>query len=146
MWGFTDDLDRTFAVFDDFRRRIDRAFEGFDARSSQGLYGQPRTVLRDTGAELVLEADVPGLADKDIQITVTQDSLTIAGERPAESPEGYAVHRRERLPLSFSRSFALPVKIDADRASASVKNGVLTVTLGKAAEAKPRQITVKASA
>jgi HSP20 family protein len=145
MWGFTDDLDRTFAVFDDFRRRIDRAFEGFDARSSQGLYGQPRASLRDTGAEVVLEADVPGLTEKDLDLTVTQDSLTIAGQRAPETPEGYAVHRRERGALSFSRSFALPVKIDSERVSATVKNGVLTVTLPKAAEAKPRQIAVKAS-
>jgi len=149
MWGFGDNDDRTFGALDDFRRRMDRLFEGFDARWSVGdAYGTgwPAVELRDSGAELVLEADVPGLTDKDIQLTVTQDTLGLTGERKADAPEGYAVHRRERSVQRFSRAWALPTKVDVERVVATVKNGVLSVTLPKAAESRPRQITIKASA
>jgi HSP20 family protein len=148
MWGFGEDNDRTFGALDDFRRRMDRLFEGFDARwGVNEAYGVswPRAELRDTGSELVLEADVPGLTDKDIQLTVTQDTVGLAGERKADAPEGYQVHRRERGHQRFSRAWALPTRIDAERVEATVKNGVLTVTLPKAADARPRQISVKAS-
>ncbi len=148
MWGFGEDYDRTWGALDDFRRRMDRLFEGFDARRGGGdAYGVdwPRAELRDSGAELVLEADVPGLTDKDIQLTVTQDTLGLAGERKADAPEGYSVHRRERGHEQFSRAWALPTKVDVDRVAATVKDGVLTVTLPKSAEARPRQISVKAS-
>jgi HSP20 family protein len=148
MWGFSEEYDRNFGALDDFRRRMDRLFEGFDARWGQEGESAvwPHTTLRDTGGELVLEADVPGLADKDITLTVAQDTVTLVGERKLDVPEGYAVQRRERAPHRFSRSFALPSKVDAERVSASVKNGVLTVTLPKAADSRPRQIQIKASA
>jgi HSP20 family protein len=148
MWGFGDDTDRTFGALDDFRRRMDRLFEGFDARwGANEAYGAngPRAELRDTGTELVLEADVPGLTDKDIQLNVTQDTLGLAGERKADAPEGYSVHRRERGFQRFSRAWALPTRVDTERVEATVKNGVLTVTLPKAADARPRQISVKTS-
>jgi HSP20 family protein len=148
MWGFGEDYDRTYGALDDFRRRMDRLFEGFDARWGAGeAYGAtwPRAELRDTGSELVLEAEVPGLSDKDIQLTVTQDTLGLAGERKVEVPEGYSVHRRERGNHRFARSWALPTKIDTERVAATVKNGVLTVTMPKSAEARPRQITVRAT-
>jgi HSP20 family protein len=148
MWGFAEDNDRTFGALDDFRRRMDRLFEGFDARwGVNDAYGAgfPRAELRDTGAELVLEADVPGLTDKDIQLTVTQDTLGLSGERKSDAPEGYSVHRRERGAQRFSRAWALPTRIDTERVEATVKNGVLTITMPKAADARPRSITVKAS-
>ena len=92
----------------------------------------------------LLTAEVPGLGENDIQISATMDSLTIAGERKAAAPEGYAAHRQERGALRFARSFALPAKIDVDKVSASVKNGVLTVTMPKHPESQPKAITVKA--
>jgi HSP20 family protein len=147
MWGF-EDIDRTFLALDDFRRRMDRLFDGFDARwglesGTAGVW--PRSSLRDTGGELVLEAEVPGLSEKDLQLTLTQDTLTVAAERKVEVPEGYAVQRRERAAQKFSRSYALPTKVDVERAGAEVKNGRLVVTLPKAAEVRPRQIAVKSS-
>ena len=70
--------------------------------------------------------------------------LTISGERKVEAPEGYSVHRQERGSVKFSRSFTFPCRIDTEKASATVKDGVLTIKLAKAAEAKPRKITVTA--
>ncbi len=148
MWGIGEDYDRTFGALDDFRRRMDRLFEGFDSRWGAGEgFGVvwPRAELRDTGAELVLEAEVPGLTEKDVQLTVTQDTLGLAGERKLDVPEGYSVHRRERGQQRCARSFALPTRVDVDHVMATVKNGILTVTLPKSADARPRQIAVKAS-
>jgi HSP20 family protein len=71
--------------------------------------------------------------------------LTVTGERRADAPEGYSVHRQERLPARFSRGFQLPVKVDGAGITAALKDGVLTVTMPKAAESQPRQITVKSA-
>lgn len=148
------DFDRTFAMMDQLRRRMDRLFEDYDAPRSQ-LRGEfdrnaprhvagPRVHLYDTGAALVVKADLPGMTEKDVQITLNQDVLTLSGERKPDAPQGYAVHRQERAPVRFSRSFTLPSKVDPEKTSASLKNGVLTLTLNKAAEAQPRQIQVRA--
>lgn len=140
------DFDRTLAVFDELQRRMNRVFEGYDVRMPNflGATTWPSTNLYDTGKELVLKAQLPGLSEKEVNITGNQDSITISGERKTEVPEGYSVHREERSEVQFSRSFALPVKVDLEKTTASMKNGILTVTMAKAAEAQPRNITVKA--
>jgi HSP20 family protein len=99
----------------------------------------------DAGGNLVLEADVPGMTQKDLRLTVNESTLTLEGERKSDAPEGYSVHRQERGALRFSRSFTLPVKTDSERCEATVKDGVLIVKLPKAKEAQPRQIEVRAS-
>ena len=104
----------------------------------------PRLNLFDTGAELVVEADVPGMTEKDIELTLHDGVLTLAGERKIAAPEGYTPRRQERAGFKFSRSIALPTRVDAEKTIALVKDGVLTITLAKAPEARPRQIAVKA--
>lgn len=141
-WG---DIDSVFTWMDELRRRMDQAFREFD--TSYGLLSGtawPRANLYDTGAEFVLKAEMPGLSAKDVNLSITQDTLTVSGERKLEVPEGYSTHRKERVPLSFSRSFSLPCRIDAEKVSANLQDGLLTVRLSKAAEAQPRQIAVKA--
>ena len=140
------DFDRTFTWMDTLRRQMDRAWDepissGWDLRSSRGF---PVTNLHDTGDAYLVRAEVPGLSDKDVKVEVNQDVLTISGKREGNAPEGYTVHRRERAPVQFSRSFSFPTPVDMEKVGASVKNGVLTVRLAKAAEAQPRQIAVKA--
>ena len=148
MLGYTTDLERTFRLMDRLRRRMDRVLDDFDQNAESvglrlGPGNFPRTNLIDTGSALVLEADLPGLSEKDVGLTLTQDVLTLAGERKTELPEGYGVHRRERLPMRFSRSYALPSKVDPEKTRAVIKDGVLTVTLEKAAEVRPREIAVR---
>lgn len=148
MLGYTRDLDRTFRLMDQLRRRMDRMLDDFDTAENVGLRGSgtfPRSNLYDTGNALVLEADLPGLSEQEVTLNLTNDVLTLSGERKTEAPTGYSVHRRERVPFKFSRSYALPAKVDPDKTSALMKDGVLTVTLEKAPELKPRQISVKAS-
>jgi HSP20 family protein len=143
------DFNPSFSPLDELRRRFDRVFEDIDRepapREAASVAVGPRVNLYDRGAELVLTADVPGLSEKDLQITLDRESLTIRGERKVTPPEGYTAHRRERESLKFARSFTLPAKVDPERASATVKDGVLTLTLAKAADAQPRQIAVKSA-
>jgi len=145
MFASWNDFERTFAAMDELRRTVEQAYREDDALSFQRVTGWPRMSLWDEGRNLVLKADVPGLTDKDVQLQLTQDVLTVSGERKSDAPEGYSVHRQERQPARFSRSFTLPYKVTADAITATLQNGVLTVTLPKAPESQPRQITVKAT-
>jgi HSP20 family protein len=144
-FGFSD-MDRTFSALSELRREMDRVFsdfdQGFGLGRSLGLNAGPRTNLFDTGSALVLKAEVPGVDEKDLNISVDQGTLTIRGERKDEVPEGYAVHRKEHGAFKFSRAFTLPCKVETEKVKASLKNGILELTLPKAPEAQPRQIEV----
>jgi len=149
MFNRFDEFDRTFAVMDQLRRRMDRMIEDTEpgrARDAERMWSGrfPRVHFQDTGSSLVLRADVPGLGEKDVQLSIHQDVLTVSGERRDEAPAGWFVHRKERAPVKFSRSFTLPCKVDPEKSTATLKNGVLTVTLTKAMDAQPRQIAVRA--
>ncbi|HEY8039963.1 MAG TPA: Hsp20/alpha crystallin family protein [Polyangiaceae bacterium] len=98
----------------------------------------------ETKDAFVVKADVPGLAEGDVSVSVEEDALLIRGERKTEAPAGYQVHLRERAPVAFTRKLPLPTRVDADAVTATLKDGVLTVTLPKARETLPRQIAVKA--
>jgi len=143
------DFDRSFAALDELRRQMN-AWLGELERPRVGAapsalgYSWPLVNLYDNGAELVLSAAVPGLSKDDLELTVTGDTLAISGQRTVAVPEGYSVHRQERGNVKFARSFALPAKIDTEKLAATVKDGMLTITMAKAEAAKPRQITVKA--
>jgi len=89
---------------------------------------------------------MPGLGDKDVQLSVQKDVLTLSGERKFDAPEGYYMHRQERSPIRFSRSFTLPCKVDPDKSTAALKDGVLTVTLSKIPDEQPRQIAINVNA
>ena len=136
------DIDRTFAVMDQLRRRMDRLFDEYEParqrEEAERLWSRgrwPRLSLSDMGTTLVLKVELPGLSEKDIQLSIHQDSLTLSGERKVDAPEGYLVHRQERTPLKFARSLTLPCKVDAEKGTATLKDGVLTVTFAKAFEA-----------
>ena len=95
--------------------------------------------------ELIVKASVPGLKPEDITITVVGDSLTIKGNSQGEvkqEKENYVV--QERRFGSFQRTLNLPVAVQADKAHADFENGVLTLTLPKVEEIKPKQIKVTA--
>ncbi len=100
--------------------------------------------IEETEEAFVLTADVPGLAQKDVRITIHDNVLTLQGERREEKTEKRrGAHRTERLYGTFVRSFPLPSSVDAGNARATYRDGVLTVNLPKREEAKPRQIEVK---
>lgn len=147
------EFDNAYTMMDELRRRMDRIFgdvsgyAGGQPEQRGGAWslsagGWPRLNVLDTGSQVVVEAEVPGLSQQDLQLTINQNLLTLTGERRLDVPEGYAVHRQERVPLRFSRSVNLPCKVDPEKATATLDNGVLTVTLAKAPEAQPRKISI----
>lgn len=131
--------------FDELRREIDRVVDGDHAGFSLGRELWPSATVTDAGNAWLLRAEVPGLTEKDVELTVNAESVTLRAERKLEAPQGYTVHRRERGGFRLARTFSLPTKIDPDNVAASLKNGVLTVKLSKAPEAQPRQVQVKSS-
>lgn len=140
-FGFAD-FGRTYAPHAQLRRELDRLFGEFE----RGVTAESTTLsFEDQGANFVLRADVPGLTENDFQISLAGSTLTLKGERKVEAPEGYTVHRRERSAVRFARSLELPARVEADKVTAELKHGVLTITLPKAAEVQPRQIAVKAA-
>jgi len=135
-------------AFDDLRREMNRLFFDFESARPALEFeagAWPRVSLDDTGEQLVLRAEVPGIAEKDLELQVQENTVTLRGERKEEVPEGHSVHRKERADFRFARSFQLPVAVAADKVEAQLKNGVLTVTLPKAEAAKPRKISVRTS-
>jgi HSP20 family protein len=104
----------------------------------------PLLNLSEDEDNLYVRAELPGVDPGDIELTTHQDKLMVKGERkiPAED-ETVSYHRREREAGRFQRVTALPVQVDTDSVTAVCKDGVLTITLPKASEAKPRQIEVQ---
>jgi HSP20 family protein len=103
--------------------------------------------MLDQKDEIVLRADLPGLEEKDIDVTVHDGSVTIRGERREETEEKKKdeYYYCERKYGAFSRTLPLPTGIDADKVKATFKRGVLEVHLPKAKEARGRKIEVKAA-
>ena len=121
---------------------FDDVFDNFFAQARSVSAG-PRFTSQDHGNEVVLRAEVPGLSDKDIQISFENGALTISGERQLDVPEGFQAHIRERMPMRFSRTFSLSSQMDVGKAEAKIENGELTLTIPRRPEAQPRQIPIK---
>jgi len=99
--------------------------------------------VRETENDYVIHASLPGIRPDDVQITVHGDTLTIRGDvKNEEEKQGEHWHIRERRSGTFQRSLSLGAPVSSDRAEATFENGVLTLTLPKAEEAKPRQIRI----
>ena len=128
-------------------RLFDEATQNWNGDGNTPNGWNPETDIYETETDLVLQADLPGFNAKDIDIVVENNVLTIRGERQFEAkvqPEG--LHRMERSYGKFSRSFALPATVNAQKIQANYKNGVLTVTLAKAEHARPKRIQIAATA
>ena len=130
---------------------VNRLFEDTFARDRQGhadlTTWAPAVDIYETENELVVQADLPDLQDKDIDVRVENNTLTIRGERKFEkdvNEENYL--RIERAYGSFARSFTLPNTINAEAIRAEYRNGVLTVRMLKREESKPKQIQITVSA
>jgi len=104
----------------------------------------PAVDIKEEVDGFLIEADIPGVDPKDIEISMEGGVLTIRGERKAEQQEeGKGYKRVERIYGTFYRRFSLPDTADADKVSASGKNGVLQISIPKKAVAQPRKIVVQ---
>lgn len=126
---------------------MDRLFDnlyGHNWRDGD-LFDVPAVDMFQTENEVVVKASLPGMKADDIQISVVSDVLTMKGEmRVEQDVKEAAYHIRERRSGSFTRSIQLPAPVQADKARAEFEDGVLTLTLPKAEEVRPKTITVKA--
>ena len=102
----------------------------------------PALDLYQSTDNIVAVVELPGMRKQDVEISLHDGTLTISGERKHESTNGDKAERTERYIGSFRRSIALPTRVDANKISATYRDGILTVTLPKAEEVKPKQIQV----
>lgn len=132
-------------VLGDLDRMMDAVFG--DIGSTRSYSRIPAVDVVETDAGYELKADIPGFAEKDVEIKVDDQLLTISGKHEeAEAKEGKDKSgwlMRERRSASFVRSFTLPTDVEKDHISATVSNGLLTVSLPKTPKAQPRLIDVK---
>lgn len=138
-----DRRNRGMSLLEDFDRLFDNVFSGAPTFANTNT---PVVDVREEKDRYVLEAELPGMSEKDVDLHVEDNMLTIKSakeeEKEEKNEEGYLV--RERRSRSFSRSFVLPKDVDRDKVEARFKNGLLTLTMPKSAESKARQIQIKA--
>ncbi|MBO0763069.1 MAG: Hsp20/alpha crystallin family protein [Hyphomicrobiaceae bacterium] len=141
-------------VFRGFRTQLDTLFEDWFGRSIGGALA-PRVDVSETANEVTLTVELPGVAEKDIDVSLSGNQLTIKGEKKSEhqekedSDDGRVFHRVERTFGAFQRTMTIPFDVEPDKVSAGFKDGVLTITLPKPAgtseQPQKRRIEVKRS-
>jgi len=137
-WKPIDEVDR-------LRQEVDSVFGSF-LSGTEPFFSRVYPALNFSEKEnnLLVRAELPGVKPESLDISVVEGRLQISGERKIDVEEqniGY--HRREREAGFFRRTIALPTRVDPGKVSAIMRNGVLTITLPKSEEAKPKKITVK---
>lgn len=144
-------------IWRSFRTEMDRLFDrfnsGFGMTPFPGLrykssfsVPSPAVDIAEDEASFKLSAELPGMTEKDIQVSLSGDTLTIKGEKRQEREETKNdYHLTERSYGEFQRSFILPQGVDGEKIDAAFANGVLTVTVPKTAQASPKKIEVKAA-
>ncbi len=136
-----------FREMQDIQDTFNRFFSNLRPRSVEGWEEaggnwSPAVDIMETEGEMVFHVEVPGFEKDDIDISLTNGVLSISGERQFEEETGRNYRRVERFYGKFFRSFQLPTTVDAANIKANLKSGILTLTLPKRDEAKPRQIPV----
>jgi len=105
----------------------------------------PSANLYDASESLVLMAELPGVRESDLEISVQGNQVVLRGQRSIQYPEGASAHRRERQVGAFHRTVELPFVVDADKVDAVYRHGVLTLNIPKPREHQRRQVQVRAS-
>lgn len=134
---------------DEMNRLFDNFFKGFDIEPFGRKFPAftPNIDVSETEKEVVISAELPGIEEKDIDVSLSKDAITIKGEKKEEKEEkGKSYYRMERSYGSFSRTIPLPAEIDADKTTAEFKKGVLTIKMPKTPEAikETKKIPIKA--
>jgi len=132
-----------FSAFYDLPRQIDRFFDEFWKPNviSQRRASYPPVNITEDQTNIYVDAEIPGMDIDDLEITLTEGSLVIKGNRKADNGNYY---RQERPTGVFQRIINLNVPIDAEKVKAKMKNGLLEIVLPKADEAKPKKISIEA--
>lgn len=142
-----------FRELDNLRREIDEAFRGVGfSRPFGPTFLSPTTARRfpmvnfsEDEGNVYVQALIPGVDPKDVDLSVLRNTLTISGERRPFAEMKGIIHRTELGSGKFSRTLELPVDIDPNRITAQCRDGIMTVTMAKAEHAKPKKIEIKLS-
>lgn len=130
---------RRLLDWDPFREMVP-----FSWPEERGVSFSPAFEVKETKGSYFFKADVPGIAEKDLDITLTGNRLTVSGKREAEKEDqGETYYAYERSYGRFTRSFTLPEGADAEQIKADMKDGVLTLTVPKRPEVMPKKISLK---
>ena len=148
VWPSRPTFDSPFADFDSVRREMLRLLDS--AAGAGETFGEvgagvfpPMNITQDND-NFYLRAEVPGIKPDELSISAVRNRLSLAGKREIQREhERVSYHRKERAEGSFNRTVTLPTEIDADKVDAKYADGILTLTLPKSEEAKPRQIKVR---
>ena len=136
-----------FREVGDFQSELNRVFDGFFGRSGTMPGGDrvwaPAVDMYETKDDLVVTAELPGVNEKEVQLSITGDVLSLKGERTlSQDTKQESFHRGERWYGRFERHLSLPVSVQADKVKATYRDGVLMITLPKAEEIKPKSIKI----
>ena len=133
-----------FAGRDEFERVFDGFFNRAALRSELANTFTPAVDIEETPEEFVLRADLPGMSQKDVKVSLMGDILSIRGERKQETVKKDGnMHRVERISGSFERSFSLGAPVSGDKVKAQYRDGVLEIHVPKAEEARVREVEVQ---
>lgn len=135
-----------FDQLTNIRDEINRLFESPYENGNSDVFNTwaPALDVYEDNENLVVQAELPGMKKEDIDISLHDNVITVSGERKNEKKyEGAKTSREERFFGRFTRSISLPKAVDSGKVKASYKDGLLTVTLPKAEEAKPKQIQIQ---
>lgn len=143
LWG-------PLTTFRNVQEEMDRFFDDFftgghkETALETGWY--PAVDVLEDNDKFTLKAEVPGMTEKDVKITVEENAISIHGEKKEEKEEkGLHYHKLERSYGAFSRNFQLPSNINRDQISAQYRDGILEITLPKTTQSKPKIVEIKAS-
>ena len=136
--------DNPFEQLTHLRQEMQRLFESPFAGLTQGFNAwAPAVDLFEDKDNVIVKAELPGMKKEDIDVSLHDGTLTISGERKLErKKEEGETYRSERFYGRFQRSVLLPTSVAADKVNASYRDGILTITLPKSEESKPKQIAV----
>jgi len=127
-----------------FDRDLDRMFDSFFSDVPRTFSVNPAVDIRENEEGYSMEVELPGMTDKDVEVKVEGNLLTISSKKKEEKEEKKKDYvMRERKSYSFSRSFVLPENTDSEKISAEFKNGLLTLSVPKSEAAKPKLLEIK---
>ncbi len=132
-------------LFASFQDEMNRTLDNFFSRETPtGTEWKPAVDVVETDSDITIKAEIPGIDPKDIDISITGDTLTLQGEKKEEKEKiGKCYHRVESSYGNFKRTINLPVSVDVDKVTAKGNNGLLEITLPKKEESKTKKINVK---
>jgi HSP20 family protein len=136
-----------FRNVNDIQGEVNRLFDSFFGRPASVTAGErmwaPLTDMYETKDDLIVSFELPGVSEKDVNVSITGDMLTVKGERRFErDAKDSGFHRLERVYGKFERSMALPIAVQSDKVKATYRDGVLEIRLPKVEEVKPKEIKI----